>query len=82
VFIPKIVDLVEIRFDRGLLLLSLLPLIHLLLPLLNRMATGRGKAHKNSAATINEPDATENTTDDGHGNADQFSPIELSMQTP
>jgi hypothetical protein len=46
------------------------------------MATGRGKAHKNSAATINEPDATENTTDDGHGNADQFSPIELSMHNP
>jgi hypothetical protein len=43
------------------------------------MATSRGKARKNSAAAINEPDTTENTTDDGHGNADQFAPIELSM---
>ena len=46
------------------------------------MATGRGKARKNSTATINEPDATGNTTDDGHGNANQSAPIELSMHNP
>ena len=42
-------------------------------PLLNRMATGRGKARKNSTATINEPGNI-----DGHGNTDQSAPMELS----
>lgn len=75
-------DLVEIQFDHALRLLSMLPLIHLLLPSLNRMATGQGKVHKNSTTTINEPDTTGNTTDDGHGNANQSAPIELSMHNP